>query len=67
MRLTLADAGDSIEDANFDETTADAYLLRLYAFIEWVKETLATSSSEQTTNIVKLKFLFISLTKFYYQ
>ncbi|KAL9925501.1 leucyl-tRNA synthetase isoform 1-T1 [Glossina fuscipes fuscipes] len=40
-RLCLADAGDSIEDANFVESTADAGILRLYNFIEWVKEMLA--------------------------
>ncbi|CAF2993244.1 unnamed protein product [Rotaria sp. Silwood2] len=49
MRLTLADAGDSIEDANFDEQNAEAQLLRLHAFIEWVKEVLDISSS-QTIN-----------------
>lgn len=38
MRLCLADAGDSVEDANFVESTADAGILRLYTFIEWVKE-----------------------------
>lgn len=37
-RLCLADAGDSIEDANFVEATADAGILRLYTFIEWVQE-----------------------------
>lgn len=37
-RLCLADAGDSVEDANFVEKTADAGLLRLYAFTEWIKE-----------------------------
>lgn len=37
-RLCLADSGDSIEDANFVETTAEAGILRLYTFIEWVKE-----------------------------
>lgn len=41
MRLCLADAGDSVEDANFVESMADAGILRLYTFIEWVKETLA--------------------------
>ena len=40
MRLSLADAGDSVEDANFVETVAEAGLLRLYAFYEWCKETL---------------------------
>ncbi|XP_034473062.1 leucine--tRNA ligase, cytoplasmic [Drosophila innubila] len=45
MRLCLADAGDSVEDANFVESTADAGILRLYTFIEWAKEMLATRCS----------------------
>lgn len=45
MRLCLADAGDSVEDANFVETTADAGILRLYTFIEWVKEILEIEKS----------------------
>ncbi|XP_050441148.1 leucine--tRNA ligase, cytoplasmic [Adelges cooleyi] len=45
MRLCLADAGDSIEDANFVENMADAGILRLYTFIEWVKDVLASISS----------------------
>lgn len=34
-RITLADAGDSIEDANFEETTANAAILRLKTLLEW--------------------------------
>lgn len=45
MRLCLADAGDSIEDANFVESMADAGILRLYTFIEWVKEVLTNKES----------------------
>ncbi|XP_048523104.1 leucine--tRNA ligase, cytoplasmic [Dendroctonus ponderosae] len=45
MRLCLADAGDSVEDANFVEATADAGILRLYTFIEWVKEILKTKDN----------------------
>lgn len=45
MRLCLADSGDSIEDANFVKDMADAGILRLYTFIEWVKETMETKSS----------------------
>ena len=41
MRLSLADAGDTVEDANFVEDMANAGILRLYAYIEWVKEMLA--------------------------
>ena len=37
MRLALADAGDSVEDANFVEKMADAGILRLFTFLEWVK------------------------------
>ena len=36
-RLALADAGDTLEDANFVYEMADAGLLRLYSQIEWVK------------------------------
>ncbi|XP_058124293.1 leucine--tRNA ligase, cytoplasmic [Anopheles ziemanni] len=43
-RLCLADAGDSIEDANFVVANADAGILRLYTFIEWVRETLTSKA-----------------------
>lgn len=36
-RMCLADAGDTLEDANFVFTMADAGLLRLYTQIEWVE------------------------------
>ena len=45
MRFALADAGDGIEDANFVESQADAGLLRLYAYLDWVREILATKDS----------------------
>ncbi|GAA5938691.1 leucine--tRNA ligase CDC60 [Sporobolomyces koalae] len=37
-RVTLADAGDSIEDANFEESTANAAILRLRTLVEWCEE-----------------------------
>ena len=40
MRLALADAGDGIEDANFVEKAADAGILRLFTWIEWVQEVI---------------------------
>lgn len=40
-RVTLADAGDSIEDANFEETTANAAILRLKTLIEWCEVRLS--------------------------
>lgn len=36
-RMTLADAGDGLEDANFVFEMADAGLLRLYSQVEWIK------------------------------
>lgn len=45
MRLALADAGDTVEDANFVEAMADAGILRLYTWVEWVKEMLANKDS----------------------
>ena len=36
-RLALADAGDTLEDANFMFEMADAGLLRLYSQVEWIK------------------------------
>merc|ERR1719312_2077294 len=45
MRLALADSGDSVEDANFVYGTADAGILRLYTFVEWVREMLKDKSA----------------------
>lgn len=45
MRLSLADAGDTVEDANFVEKMAEAGLLRLYTLLEWVKDMIANRSS----------------------
>lgn len=40
-RLSLADAGDSIEDANFEEKTANANILRLHTLLLWCEEVLS--------------------------
>ena len=40
MRLALADAGDVLEDANFNTAQANAGILRLHTLIEWIKETI---------------------------
>ena len=36
-RMGLADAGDSVEDANFVEDFTNKCILRLYNFVEWIK------------------------------
>ena len=46
-RMTLADAGDTVEDANFVEAVAEANLLRLYSFYEWCKETYDNFEKKQ--------------------
>uniref|UniRef100_A0A146LKH8 leucine--tRNA ligase n=1 Tax=Lygus hesperus TaxID=30085 RepID=A0A146LKH8_LYGHE len=48
MRLALADSGDTIEDANFVGSVADAGILRLYTFIEWVNEMIAGKDKLRT-------------------
>lgn len=45
-RVTLADAGDSIEDANFEETTANAAILRLKTLLEWCEVSGGDASDE---------------------
>lgn len=37
-RIALADAGDGVEDANFEETVANQIILRLYTLKEWCEE-----------------------------
>ena len=39
-RVALADAGDSLDDANFDEQVANAAILRLFVLENWIKEEL---------------------------
>ncbi|MBW0467490.1 hypothetical protein O181_007205 [Austropuccinia psidii MF-1] len=40
-RLTLADAGDGFDDANFEELTANASILRLHTLVDWCKEVIS--------------------------
>jgi leucyl-tRNA synthetase len=37
-RITLCDCGDSLDDGNFEEETANAAILKLYTFEQWVKK-----------------------------
>lgn len=37
-RIAFADAGDSIEDANFEESVANSNILRLHTLKEWIEE-----------------------------
>ncbi|KZT56367.1 leucyl-tRNA synthetase [Calocera cornea HHB12733] len=44
-RVALADSGDGIEDANFEEATANAAILRLHTLMSWCEEMIETKSS----------------------
>lgn len=44
-RIALADAGDSFEDANFDEANANAAILRLYVLKDWAVEVTSNLDS----------------------
>jgi leucyl-tRNA synthetase len=39
-RLAMADSGDGLEDANFDEKVANSSIMHLYVFEQWIKETI---------------------------
>jgi leucyl-tRNA synthetase len=47
-RFALADAGDSVEDANFQSDTANSAILRLFTQKEWIEETMAGINSLRT-------------------
>lgn len=54
-RIALADAGDGIEDANFEETVANANILRLYELRVWcegvVRDARVLKSGETYTGV----------------
>lgn len=41
-RLSLADAGDGLEDANFEEKTANANILRVHTLLGWCEVRLGS-------------------------
>ncbi|KAI1818353.1 leucyl-tRNA synthetase [Poronia punctata] len=43
-RISLADGGDGIEDANLEETVANATILRLYELRKWCQESVNDSN-----------------------
>ncbi|KAI9038161.1 leucine--tRNA ligase CDC60 [Aspergillus affinis] len=43
-RIAFADAGDGIEDANFEETVANSNILRLFTLKEWIEEVVKDES-----------------------
>lgn len=47
-RLALADAGDGMEDANFEELTANSAIQRLYTQLQWCEEAIAKKDTYRT-------------------
>ena len=54
-RVALADAGDGIEDANFEESVANSSILKLYELKKWCEEMIRDArlveSAEQYANV----------------
>jgi len=42
-RLTMADAGDGLDDANFDSAFANAVLLKLFSLEKWIQDQIKLS------------------------
>jgi len=55
-RIALADAGDSVEDANFDESVASATIVKLFELRKWCEEMVHNAKIvPNATEYVKLK------------
>lgn len=52
-RIALADAGDTVEDANFDESNANAAILRLFNLKEWAEEIIKDIDALRTGPITE--------------
>ncbi|PHH86640.1 hypothetical protein CDD83_9937 [Cordyceps sp. RAO-2017] len=48
-RIALADAGDGVSDANFEEDVADNNILRLFNLREWCEEMMGAEQQELRT------------------
>lgn len=47
VRFALADAGDTVEDANFSDETANAAILRLTKEVDWMQSMMNAESEER--------------------
>ena len=43
-RIAMADAGDGVDDPNFEETVANSSILRLFTLKEWIEEVMKDDS-----------------------
>lgn len=55
-RVAFADAGDGVEDANFEEKVANAAILRLFTLKEWCEEMVKDAEAGKLRSGAKDKF-----------
>lgn len=54
-RLTLAEAGDGLDDANFDSLFANAVLLKLYVLEKWISDQIKAAIPSGSVDFNKAK------------
>jgi len=54
-RITLADAGDGLDDANFDTDVANATILKLFIFEKWIQDNIKSAFPEGKVDFAKCK------------
>mmetsp|Transcript_15483 Transcript_15483/g.10850 ORF Transcript_15483/g.10850 Transcript_15483/m.10850 type:complete len:243 (-) Transcript_15483:735-1463(-) len=52
-RIALADAGDSLDDANFEETVANKCIMTLFVYEQWISDNLKASVPEDFDDFKK--------------
>lgn len=57
-RITLADAGDGLDDANFDTDVANATILKLFTLEKWIQDNLKTAIPEGGLDLAEHKANF---------
>ena len=51
-RFALADSGDGLDDANFDESVANSAILRLFVFEKWISDQITKFVKEHEPKLV---------------
>ena len=46
-RIALADSGDGLDDANFDENVANAAILKLFVLEKWINDEIKRHIPEE--------------------
>ena len=49
-RIAFADCGDGLDDANFETSVANAAVLKLYAFDEWIQQNIPQDGCDFSAN-----------------